>query len=122
MNSMTVFQKNFLAILMCVGLGVGGGVTSLSAARQAAASPYSSSMEAVATYSATDFAVDGNLLKPAWEHAKWVKFDHDPTGKKENPSVATRVAAVWSDRYIYFAFSGRYDSLNVYEGEDISKE
>ena len=32
------------------------------------------------------------------------------------------MAAVWSDRYIYFAFSGHYESLNTYEGEDVSKE
>jgi hypothetical protein len=122
MNSMTGVEKYFLVILACVGLSAGGSVVSLSAARQAAANSYLSSVEAVATYSASDFAVDGNLSKPAWEHAKWIEFDHDPTGKKESPSVATRVAAVWSDRYIYFAFSGKYDSLNVYEGEDISKE
>ena len=36
--------------------------------------------------------------------------------------MKTRVAVVWSDRYIYFAFSGHYESLNVYEGEDIAKE
>lgn len=32
------------------------------------------------------------------------------------------MAAVWSDRYIYFAFSGHYEALNIYEGEDIAKE
>jgi hypothetical protein len=122
MNSMTVFKKSFLSILACVGLSAGMSVTALPVAGQAAASPYLSNVETTATYSASDFAVDGDLSKPAWEHAKWIEFDHDPTGKKENPSVKTRVGAVWSDRYIYFAFSGRYDSLNVYEGEDISKE
>jgi Carbohydrate family 9 binding domain-like len=122
MDAMTVIQKSFLVILASIGLVASGGLASLPVAGQAAANAYSSNSEAVATYSASDFAVDGNLSKRVWEHAKWVEFDHDPTGKKENPTVKTRVAAVWSDRYIYFAFSGRYDSLNVYEGEDISKE
>jgi hypothetical protein len=81
-----------------------------------------SSSEAVAIYSGSDFAPDGDLSKKVWKDAKWVEFDHDPTGKTENPAIATRVAAIWSDRYVYFAFSGRYESLNVYEGEDISKE
>jgi Carbohydrate family 9 binding domain-like len=83
---------------------------------------YSSSSEAVATYSSSDFAPDGDLSKAVWKRAKWVEFDHDPTGKAENPAITTRVAAVWSERHIYFAFSGHYESLNVYEGEDISKE
>jgi hypothetical protein len=122
MNSMTMFKKSFLPILVCVGLSAGIGVTALPSKGQAAASPYLNNVEAIATYSSSDFSVDGNLSKTAWERAKWVEFDHDPTGTKENPSVKTRVAAVWSDRYVYFAFSGRYDALNVYEGEDISKE
>ena len=86
------------------------------------AKQYLNSIETTATYSASDFAVDGDLSKAAWKKAKWTEFDHDPTGKTENPTVKTRVAAVWSDRYIYFAFSGRYESLNVYEGEDVAKE
>jgi hypothetical protein len=83
---------------------------------------YFSSCETTATYSTTDFAPDGNLSKKMWKDAKWAEFDHDPTGKTENPSIKTRVAAIWSDRYIYFAFSGHYESLNIYEGEDVSKE
>jgi Carbohydrate family 9 binding domain-like len=120
---MTISKINsiFLAMLVCVGLGASSGVSLLSAAGQAA-NPYLSTMETTAKYAASDFAVDANLSKRTWTQAKWIEFDHDPTGKTENPSVATRVAAVWSDRYIYFAFSGHYDLLNVYEGEDISKE
>jgi hypothetical protein len=83
---------------------------------------YSSSVETTAAYSAGDFAIDGDLSKAAWKKAKWAEFDHDPTGKTENPSVKTSVAALWSERYVYFAFSGRYESLNVYEGEDVAKE
>jgi Carbohydrate family 9 binding domain-like len=85
-------------------------------------SQYFSSSETVATYSPSDFAPDADLSKGVWKRAKWAEFDHDATGKTENPSIKTRVAAAWSDRYVYFAFSGHYESLNVYEGEDISKE
>jgi hypothetical protein len=85
-------------------------------------SQYSSDSESVATYSSNDFVPDGDLSKTAWKQAKWVEFDHDPTGKTENPAIKTRVASIWSDRYVYFAFSSHYESLNVYEGEDISKE
>jgi Carbohydrate family 9 binding domain-like len=83
---------------------------------------YLNSSETVATYSARDAVPDGDLSKDIWKRARWIEFDHDPTGKTENPAVRTRVAAVWSDRYIYFAFSGHYETVNTYEGEDISKE
>jgi cellulose/xylan binding protein with CBM9 domain len=83
---------------------------------------YLSSSEAVATYSTSDSVPDGDLSKNIWKRAKWIGFDHDPTGKTEIAGIKTRVAAVWSDRYVYFAYSGHYESLNVYEGEDISKE
>jgi alpha-galactosidase len=70
----------------------------------------------------TDFVPDGNLSKKVWKDASWIEFAHDASGKIENPAVRTSVAAVWSDRYVYFAFSAHYDSLNIYEGEDITKE
>lgn len=94
----------------------------VQSASSPADNPYSSNIETVATYSPSDFAPDGNLSKTAWTKAKWTEFDHDPTGKTENPAIKTRVAAIWSDRYIYFAFSGHYESLNTYDGEDVSKE
>ena len=86
------------------------------------ANQYLNTTETVAKYSAKDFAPDGDLSKPIWKQAHWVEFDHDPTGTIENPAIKTRVAAVWSDRYIYFAFSGHYESLNIFEGEDVIKE
>src|SRR4029077_2403544 len=82
------------------------------------ANQYLNTTETVAKYSPKDFAPDGDLSKPIWKQTPWVEFDHDPTGTIENPAVKTRVAAVWSDRYIYFAFSGHYESLNIFEGED----
>jgi alpha-galactosidase len=83
---------------------------------------YLSTLEISARYSATDFVPDGNLTKKVWKNANWIEFERDATGKIENPAVLTRVAAVWSDRYVYFAFSAHFDSLNIYEGEDITKE
>jgi hypothetical protein len=122
-NSMTIFRISsvLLSALACVALFANIPPSTQSALPRAA-NQYESSAETTAKYSPSDFAVDGNLDKPAWKHATWAEFDHDPTGKIENPSVKTRVATVWSDRYIYFAYSGRYDSLNVYESEDIAKE
>jgi hypothetical protein len=104
-----------------VVVGASGHVFGQAASAQTG-NPYLSSSEAVATYSHADFAPNGDLSKRFWKDAKWVEFDRDPTGKTENSSIKTRVATIWSDRYIYFAFSGQYASLNVYEGEDVSKE
>jgi hypothetical protein len=112
-------------ILLSILAGVGLCAASSSLERSVSAqgeNPYSSDAETAATYSRHDFVPDANLSKDVWKQAKWVEFDRDPTGKTENPSVRTQVAAVWTDHYIYFAFSGRFDSLNIYEGEDIAKE
>ncbi len=83
---------------------------------------YSSPMVAIAKGAEKDFTPDGNLSKETWKRAEWVKFEHDVSGQSNHPSAATRVAALWTDRYVYFAFWCRYDSLNLYEGENIVKE
>ena len=83
---------------------------------------YLSTLETSARYSVTDFVPDGNLSKKVWKDASWIEFAHDASGKIESPAVRTSVAAVWSDRFVYFAFSAHYDSLNIYEGEDVTKE
>jgi Carbohydrate family 9 binding domain-like len=122
-NSITISRLALLLLFVLVSVALKARTfASAQATVDQASNQYLSSVETIATYSANDFAVDGNLSKAVWKHAKWIEFDHDPTGKTENPPVKTRVAAVWSARYVYLAFSGRYESLNVYEGEDISKE
>jgi Carbohydrate family 9 binding domain-like len=83
---------------------------------------YSSSIEIGARYSAADFAPDGNLEKKFWKNANWIEFDRDKSGNTEKPIALTRVAAAWTDHFTYFAFFCRYDSLNIFEGEDTSKE
>jgi hypothetical protein len=118
---MSFSRTVFVLVAVSVVLGTSVRVFALTVPSQTD-NQYLSSSEAVATYSHDDFAPDGNLSKKEWKDAKWVEFDRDPSGKTENPSIKTRVATIWSDRYVYFAFSGRYESLNVYEGEDISKE
>lgn len=68
--------------------------------------------------SPVDAAPGGGLSKAMWKNAKFVEFDHDASGKSRYPEVSTRVACLWTDSYIYFGFWSRYDSLNIYEGED----
>ena len=71
---------------------------------------------------ATDFDPDGNLNKKAWKGAHWAEFSHSMSGATNYAAQATRVASLWTETYIYFAFSCRYDALHVFEGEDVSKE
>ena len=83
---------------------------------------YSSDMQLQARRSPVNFLPDGDLSKPPWKQAKPAEFDHDATGKSHYPEISTRVASVWTETHIYFAFWVRYDSLNVYEGEDPTVE
>src|SRR5438132_2504711 len=83
---------------------------------------YSSSAQLEARRSSMELVPDGNLTKPRWKRAKWVEFDNDASGKPHYPEAATRVASVWTETHICFAFSSRYDSLNIYEGEDPKTE
>ena len=84
--------------------------------------PYASDVRIDAKRTAADFPPDGNLSKKPWKQANWVKFVHNMSGNASHPEQATRVASLWTDKYIYFAFSCKYDAVNVFEGEDISKE
>jgi alpha-galactosidase len=79
-------------------------------------------MHLLAERSPVDFQPDGDISKPSWKHAKSVEFDSDASGKSRYPENSTRVASVWTARNIYFLFWCRYDSLNVYQGEDPAKE
>ena len=113
-------------IRFCLSVSAAAFATlAASFARQASSNPeqpYSSSIAAETKHSSADFVPDGDLTKAAWKHAKWLEFDNDASGKSHYPEAATRVASLWTDSYIYFAFSSRYDALNIYEGEDPKPE
>ena len=79
---------------------------------------YATEIQLQSRRSPADFVPDGNLSKPYWRHANSVEFDSDASGVSHHPEVSTRVSSLWTEKYIYFAFWARYDSLNVYEGED----
>ncbi len=68
------------------------------------------------------FLPDGNVAKPQWKKAHWVRFDHNFLGTEEYPEVETEVASLWTKDHIYFAYRAHYTALNTYEGEDASKE
>src|SRR6266446_699052 len=79
---------------------------------------YASDMKLQSKRSVIDFLPDGDSSKPSWKQAESVEFDTSASGKSHFPEISTRVASVWTATHIYFLFSCRYDSLNVYQGED----
>lgn len=118
---MFAFKNSFSFFISVVVFGTSAS----SFARQAADKPeqsYSGSVEAETKHTSVDFLPDGDLTKPSWKHVKWLEFDNDASGKSHHPEVTTRVASLWTETCIYFAFSSRYDLLNTYEGEDPKKE
>jgi len=83
---------------------------------------YTRDIKIKAKHSAKDFAPDGELKKKVWQKAAWIHFDHDMAGLRNYPQAETQVAATWTAKYVYFAFKCKYTALNVFEGEDASKE
>lgn len=87
-----------------------------------AADSYTSDVRLRVLPTHADLTVDGDLSKAAWKKAESVEFSHDAPGKQDFPAVRTRVAALWTKDNVYIAFWCHYESLNIYEGEDVTKE
>ncbi len=84
--------------------------------------PYTSGLKITSAFSGKDFVPDGNLEKQIWRKAQWVCFDYDMSGQTHFPEADTRVAALWTSNYVYFAYRCQYTTLNIYEGEDPARE
>lgn len=85
-------------------------------------SPYTSNVRIESRFASSDVPLDGDLDKPFWKGAGWVRFDHDMSGRHNYPKSETRVAARWTATHLYFAFRCGYSELNFYDGEDPEKE
>jgi alpha-galactosidase len=103
-------------------LGLVSGTTQEAKGAAQAAAIYTSDSKAQAIRSKADFAVDGELSKEIWRRAAWFEYDRNPSGKQHYPKVRTRAAVVWTRTYVYIAFACRYESLNIFPGEDPKKE
>jgi len=79
---------------------------------------YASDKQLQAKRFSRDFLPDGDSSKPSWKHATPVEFDTGASGSPHYPEISTRVASVWTETYVYFFFWCRYDSINVFQGED----
>lgn len=84
--------------------------------------PYTSSIQIRSRFSTENFAPDGDLKKKVWQAAEWAQFDHDMSGRIAYPEALTKVASFWTATSVCFAFWCKYSTLNIYEGEDPTKE
>jgi len=85
-------------------------------------SPYTSTSRISSKRILSDFVPDGDLRQREWGAAEWQEFDHAMRGAPSYPRASTRVASLWTASYVYFGFRCQFTSLNVYEGEDPSRE
>lgn len=69
-----------------------------------------------------DFTPDGDLSKAIWRGRPRVKFDLEVRAQRRFPDSETQVQSLWTRDYLYLGYRCRYRELNVYTGEDISKE
>jgi len=83
---------------------------------------YMSNSQFTSNFITQDFVPDGNLEKPVWRGASWVKVDHDAFNPVTFPQSAMDIAALWTPHYVYFAYRCKYTTLNVFEGGDPSKD
>jgi hypothetical protein len=83
---------------------------------------YVSNSQFISKFTAQDFTPDGDLAKPVWRGARWVKVDHDAFKPVSYPQSATEVASLWTPAYVYIAFRCQYTTLNLYEGKDPNQD
>ena len=85
-------------------------------------SQYIRNLTMTSKFTPADFAPDGNLSKKVWQDAPRIRFDQDRFGHNHFPDSEVQVASLWTQGYVYFAYWCRYQSLNIYAGEDSAKE
>ncbi len=99
----------------CLALPAGSSGPSLS---EATAGVQRHHPVIVSSFSSRDTRPDGDLNKPFWSAARRVSFDQAAFTRTPYPKSETRVASRWTQHYLYLAFWCRYQTLNVFEGED----
>ncbi len=105
-----------MALAFACLLTAGGGAQNVPEKK-----PYIRTVSMTSNSLAADFVPNGDLTKGVWKDAERVtlgdRMSHKPLAGSE-----TQVASLWTPRYIYFAYWCRYQSLNIYAGEDPAKE
>ena len=69
-----------------------------------------------------DFAVDGNLSKPAWQKARVSRLEYETRSTAARPEISTAVRALWSDEYLYLSYEAPYTELTTFEPPQFDHE
>ncbi len=64
---------------------------------------------------ATDFQVNGDLSKRAWQTAKSVALECDSRSGAVRPEMSTSVRALWSDKFLYLAYECPFTTLTTFQ-------
>jgi alpha-galactosidase len=110
--------------MVCVWLGLAALLASFARGADlppAAGGASPGPPQVTAKFTAVDFAPDGSISGQRWGQAAWIQFDASADGKTRYPAT-TQVAALWSARYLYFAFRSHYTQLAYFEEEDPALE
>src|SRR5262249_19287265 len=114
------WKQNRISFLLLLALS--SSRTAPAQTAQPTEAVYKTATSLKARHSTSDFLPDAKLTKKIWKQANWAEFDHSMDGKRSLPTEKTRIAAVWTEKYVYFAFWSKYERLNVFEGEDATRE
>jgi alpha-galactosidase len=76
----------------------------------------------VSEFIKADFITDGNLDKELWSGANPIRFHRSAFDKSSHPESETVIASLWTEHFLYLACWCRYQTLNVFQGEDIAVE
>jgi len=63
----------------------------------------------------SDFQIDGDLGKAAWNQAAPVSVEYTLRDSIARPEITTSVRCLWSDQCVYFAFQCPYTQLTVFD-------
>ncbi len=83
---------------------------------------YVSHSHFISRFVTQDFVPDGDLTKPAWGAVSWVEVERDAFNRVKFPQSATEIASLWTPAYVYFAYRCKYNTLNLYDSKDTSKD
>lgn len=85
-------------------------------------SPYFSQQSTISRFCPKGFIPDADLTKREWELTKKVVFDTSYHPQIKFSEARTEVASLWSETFLYFAFTAHFTELFTYAFEDASQE
>ncbi len=86
------------------------------------ASSYLNQQSTISRFCPKDFPPDADLTKPEWQRAEKVVFNTSYHPEIRYTEAQTEVASLWSENFLYFAFTSYFTELFIYENEDVSLE